>query len=134
MLNRINIMGRLTRDPELRHTQNGAAVASFSIAVERDYKPQNGERETDFFDVIAWRHTAEFVCRYFTKSRMIAVDGRLQSRKWQDRDGKNRVSIEIVAESCYFGDSKRDGSMTPPAGEPGQGFAELDEEDDGLPF
>ena len=108
MLNRIIIMGRLTRDPELRHTQSGTAVASFSLAVDRDFKNQNGEKETDFIDVVAWRNSAEFVSRYFTKGRMAVVEGRLQIRPWQDRDGNKRRSAEVVADNVYFGDSKRD--------------------------
>mgnify|MGYP005967408109 CR=1 FL=1 len=108
MLNRIIIMGRLTRDPELRHTQSGTAVASFSLAVDRDFKNQNGEKETDFIDVVAWRNSAEFVSRYFAKGRMAVVEGRLQIRPWQDRDGNKRRSAEVVADNVYFGDSKRD--------------------------
>lgn len=109
MLNRIIIMGRLTRDPELRHTQSGTAVASFSLAVDRDFKNQNGEKETDFIDVVAWRNSAEFVSRYFAKGRMAVVEGRLQIRPWQDRDGNKRRSAEVVADNVYFGDSKKDG-------------------------
>ena len=108
MMNRILIMGRLTKEPELRRTQNGTAVASLSIAVDRDFKSANGERETDFFNVIAWKSTAEFVCNYFQKGRAIAIDGRLQSRNWTDKDGGKRVSIEIVADSVYFADSKKE--------------------------
>ena len=109
MLNRIIIMGRLTRDPELRHTQTGTAVASFTLAVDRDFKDKStGERSTDFIDVVAWRQTGEFVSRYFTKGRMAVVEGRLQIRDWTDKDGKRR-SAEIVADNVYFGDSKRDG-------------------------
>ena len=109
MLNRIILMGRLTRDPELRHTQNGTAVASFSLAVDRDFKDRNsGERATDFIDVVAWRQTGEFVSRYFTKGRMAVVEGRLQMRDWTDKDGNKRRSAEVVADNVYFGDSKRD--------------------------
>ena len=109
MLNRIILMGRLTRDPELRHTQSGTAVASFSLAVDRDFKDRNsGERATDFIDVVAWRQTGEFVSRYFTKGRMAVVEGRLQMRDWTDKDGNKRRSAEVVAENVYFGDSKRD--------------------------
>ena len=108
MLNKIFIMGRLTRDPELRRTQSGTAVTSFSLAVDRDYKSQSGEKETDFIDVVAWRSTAEFVSKYFTKGRMAVVSGRLQIRQWTDKDGNNRRSAEIVADNVYFGDSKRD--------------------------
>ena len=113
MLNKIFIMGRLTRDPELRRTQNGTAVTSFSLAVDRDFKSQSGEKETDFIDVVAWRSTAEFVAKYFTKGRMAVVEGRLQIRDWKDREGNNRRSAEVVADNVYFGDSKRDGA---PAG------------------
>lgn len=108
MLNKIIIMGRLTRDPELRRTQSGTAVASFSLAVDRDFKNQNGEKETDFIDVVAWRNSAEFVSRYFTKGRMAVVEGRLQIRPWQDRDGNKRRSAEVVADNVYFGDSKKE--------------------------
>ncbi len=106
MLNKIVIMGRLTRDPELRKTQNGTAVTSFSLACDRDFKSQNGEKETDFIDVVAWRATAEFVTKYFTKGRMAVVDGRLQIRDWTDREGGKRRSAEIVADNVYFGDSR----------------------------
>ena len=110
MLNRIIIMGRLTRDPELRHTQTGTAVASFTLAVDRDCKDKStGERSTDFIDVVAWRQTGEFVSRYFTKGRMAVVEGRLQLRDWTDRDGNKRRSAEVVADNVYFGDSRRDG-------------------------
>ena len=108
MLNRIIIMGRLTKDPELRRTANGTAVTSFSLAVERDFKGQNGEKETDFIDVVAWRNTAEFVSQYFTKGRMAIVEGRLQMRDWKDQNGNNRRAAEVVADNVYFGDSKRD--------------------------
>ena len=109
MLNKIIIMGRLTRDPELRSTQSGLAVTSFTLAVDRDYKAQNGEKNTDFIDVVAWRQTAEFVCKYFSKGCMAVVEGRLQIREWNDRDGNKRRSAEVVADNVYFGDSKRDG-------------------------
>ena len=130
MLNQIIIMGRLTRDPELRRTQSGTAVCSFSVAVDRDFKSQSGEKETDFIDVVAWRQTGEFVSKYFTKGRMIVVSGSLQSRKWQDRNGQNRISWEVIADNVYFGDSKRDA----PVGGGPSGFAEIDEEDGDLPF
>ena len=152
MLNKIFIMGRLTRDPELRRTQSGTPVTSFSLAVDRDYKSQSGEKETDFIDVVAWRSTAEFVSKYFTKGRMAVVEGRLQIRAWQDKDGNNRRSAEVVADNVYFGDSRRDGDRgsgnygggnsgySAPAGGyaapvgGGSGFAEIDEEDGDLPF
>ena len=108
MLNRIVLMGRLTRDPELRRTQSGTAVVSFSIACDRDYAAQGAERETDFIDIVAWRGTAEFVEKYFSKGRMIVVGGRLQIRNWQDKEGNKRRSAEVVADNVYFGDSKRD--------------------------
>ena len=110
MLNHITIMGRLTRDPELRTTQSGVSVASFTAAVDRDFGGRDGgERQTDFIDCVAWRQTGEFVSKYFRKGSMIVVSGRLQSRKWQDRDGNNRTNWEIVADNVYFGDSRRDG-------------------------
>ena len=110
MLNHITIMGRLTRDPELRRTGSGIAVASFTVAVDRDFGGRDGgEKETDFIDCVAWRQTGEFVSKYFTKGRMIVVSGRLQIRSWTDKDGNKRRTAEVVADNCYFGDSKRDG-------------------------
>ena len=109
MLNHITIMGRLTHDPELRRTGSGIAVASFSLAVDRDFSPKDGgERETDFIDCVAWRQTGEFVSKYFTKGRMAVVSGRLQIRSWTDKDGNKRRTAEVVADNVYFGDSKRD--------------------------
>ena len=152
MLNRIILMGRLTRDPELRHTQSGTAVASFSLAVDRDFKSRDGgERTTDFIDIVAWRNTAEFASKYFTKGRMAVVEGRLQIRDWTDKDGNKRRSAEVVADNVYFGDSRRDtaegGYSTPSYGAPAGGrasapaassgfsdFAEIGEEDGDLPF
>lgn len=107
-LNRTSIMGRLTANPELRSTTNGIAVTTFTLAVDRDTKDQSGERAADFLDVVAWRSTAEYVCKYFTKGRMAIVDGRIQSRNWTDKDGNKRKAVEIVADSVYFGDSKKD--------------------------
>ena len=107
MLNKIILMGRLAREPELKRTTSGTAVTSFSLAVDRDFKSQNGEKETDFIDVVAWRSTAEFVSKYFTKGRMAVVEGRLQIRDWTDKDGGKRRSAEVVAENVYFADSKR---------------------------
>ena len=130
MLNRIIVMGRMTRDPELRRTNSGTAVASFSLAVDRDFKSPSGEKETDFIDVVAWRNTAEFVSKYFSKGRMAVVEGRLQLRDWTDKDGNKRRSAEIVADSVYFGDSKRDGGETV---EPKGGFSEIEDDGD-LPF
>ena len=108
MLNHIVLMGRLTRDPELRRTGSGVAVASFTLAVDRDYAAQGAEKETDFVDIVAWRNTAEFVSKYFAKGRMAVVTGRLQIRNWQDKEGNKRRSAEVVADNVYFGDSKRD--------------------------
>ena len=109
MLNHITIMGRLTRDPELRRTGSGVAVASFTLAVDRDFSPKDGgERETDFIDCVAWRQTGEFVSKYFTKGRMAVVSGRLQIRGWTDKDGNKRRAAEVIADNVYFGDSKRE--------------------------
>lgn len=107
MLNKIFIMGRLTRDPELRRTQSGTAVASFTLAVDRDFKTQDGEKQTDFIDCVAWRNSAEFVSKYFSKGRMAVVEGRLQIRGWTDKDGNKRRSAEVVTDNIYFGDSKK---------------------------
>ena len=108
MLNHITIMGRLTRDPELRRTGSGIAVASFTVAVDRDFSGRDGgEKETDFIDCVAWRQTGEFVSKYFTKGSMIVVSGRLQIRNWTDKDGNKRRTAEVVADNCYFGESKR---------------------------
>lgn len=146
MLNHINIMGRLTRDPELRRTGSGIAVASFTIACERDLKNSNGEKETDFIDITAWRNTAEFVEKYFSKGRMAVVSGRLQIRSWTDKDGNKRKTAEVVADSVYFGDSKPEGSgggsySTPampsyeaPVATPASDFAMLEDDDYQLPF
>lgn len=129
MLNRCIIMGRLTRSPELRRTQSGKAVTSVTLAVDRDFKGQNGEKETDFIDIVAWGNTAEFLCNYFTKGRLAVAEGRLQIRDWTDKDGGKRRSAEIVAERVYFADSKRDQEAAAP-----QAFEELDEDDGNLPF
>ena len=165
MLNHIIIMGRLTRDPELRRTGSGVAVASFTVAVDRDFgKNEAGEKETDFIDCVAWRQTGEFVSKYFTKGRMIVVSGRLQVRSWTDKDGNKRRTAEVVADNCYFGDSKRDGDngasyggnayggnsfggfaapapaapsfggYPAPAANPVSDFAMLDDDDAQLPF
>jgi len=151
MLNKIILMGRLTRDPELRRTQSGTAVTSFSIAVDRDFKSQSGEKETDFIDIVAWRSTAEFVSKYFSKGRMAVVEGRLQIRDWTDRDGGKRRSAEVIADNVYFGDSRRDGAgdfggapgySAPMGGRSNYAapmdnhsdFAEIGEEDGDLPF
>ena len=146
MLNKIVVMGRLTRDPELRYTTSQTAVTSFTVACDRDYSGKDGgEKQTDFIDCVAWRNTAEFVSKYFAKGRMAVVEGRLQSRDWQDRDGNKRRSWEIVADSVYFGDSKKDGNSpseasyggnrAPAGGYQQPQFSELDDADDGeLPF
>ena len=150
MLNHITIMGRLTRDPELRRTGSGVAVASFTVAVDRDFASrESGERETDFIDCVAWRQTGEFVSKYFTKGRMAVVSGRLQIRSWTDKDGNKRRTAEVVADNVYFGDSKRDGESTgsfggntyaapaaPAYSAPNSGsdFAMLDDDDAQLPF
>ena len=107
MLNRIDIAGRLTADPELRHTQSGTSVCSFTIAVDRDFKNQNGEKETDWIPVVAWKNTAEFAARYFKKGDMAIVSGRLQSRRWEDKAGTKRTSYDVVADSIYFAGSKK---------------------------
>lgn len=137
MLNRIILQGRMCSDPELRRTGTGTAVASFTLAVDRDFKSQNGQKETDFIDVTAWRNTAEFVSRYFTKGRMAVVSGRLQIRSWTDKDGNKRRTAEVVADNIYFGDSQKtaqSGAEAPTEGyTPGE-FAELPEVESGLPF
>ena len=151
MLNHIVIMGRLTRDPELRRTGSGVAVASFTLAVDRDFGGrEGGERETDFIDCVAWRQTGEFVSKYFTKGRMAVVSGRLQIRNWTDKDGNKRRSAEVIADNVYFGDSKREGDTgsaysaptapsygsysAPAASSPASDFAMLDDNDAQLPF
>ena len=161
MLNHITIMGRLTRDPELRRTGSGVAVTSFTLAVDRDFgKNENGERETDFIDCVAWRQTGEFVSKYFTKGRMAVVTGRLQIRGWTDKDGNKRRTAEVVADNVYFGESRRGsdngnssyggntyggnsygsapapafGGYSAPASNPASDFAMLDDDDAQLPF
>ena len=149
-MNQIVLMGRLTRDPELRHTQTGTAVSSFSLAVDRGFASRDGgERQTDFIDIVAWRNTAEFVSKYFVKGQMAAVTGRLQIRDWTDKDGNKRRSAEVIADNVYFTDSKKSresdggqsishqkndfagGYQTPVAG---SDFAELEDDDGDLPF
>ena len=165
MLNHIVIMGRLVRDPELRRTGSGVAVASFRVAVDRDFAPKDGgERKADFIDCVAWRQTGEFISKYFTKGRMIIVDGRLEMRDWTDKDGNKRTSAEVVVANAYFGDSKRDndggnssysgnayggnsyganaysapapsyGGYSAPASAPASDFAMLEDDDAQLPF
>ena len=107
MLNKVVLMGRLTKDPELRRTGSGTAVTSFSLACDRDFKSQSGDKETDFIEVVAWKNTAEFVSKYFSKGRMAVVDGRLQIRDWTDKAGNKRTTAEVVADNVYFADSKR---------------------------
>lgn len=130
MLNHIVLMGRLCADPELRRTNSGTPVTSFTLAVDRDFKSQSGEKEADFVPVIAWRNTAEFVSKYFTKGRMAVVDGRLQMRNWTDKDGHKRTTAEVVAENVYFGDTKREDSRSQEEPE----YAEIQEEDGDMPF
>lgn len=134
-MNRVCIMGRLTRDPELRRTQSGTAVTSFTLAVDDNSKDkQSGERKTYFIDVVAWRQSAEFVSQYFAKGRMAIVDGRLQSRKWRDKDGNKRTAIEVVADSVYFGDSKpQEGGGSPASYSAAGGMIEVEDDGD-LPF
>ena len=160
MLNHITIMGRLTRDPELRRTGSGVAVASFTVAVDRDFASrESGERETDFIDCVAWRQTGEFVSKYFTKGSMAVVSGRLQIRGWTDKDGNKRRTAEVVADNVYFGESRRNsdsgssyggntyggntygsapapayGGYSAPASNPASDFAMLDDDDAQLPF
>ena len=159
MLNHIDIMGRLTSDPELRRTGSGIAVANFTLAVERDFKGQDGAKETDFIDCVAWRNTGEFAAKYFTKGSMAVVSGRLTIRSYTDKGGNKRKAAEIVADNIYFGNSKREAESVATAGEytgggytqgessfpeteamlarygaSGGDFAVLDEKDDNLPF
>ena len=129
MLNHITIMGRLTRDPELRHTGSGIAVASFTLAVDRDYKSQNGEKECDFIDIVAWRNTAEFAEKYFEKGQMAIVSGRLTSRRYEDKNGNKRTAYEVVADHIYFASSNPKSETD----EAPQSFNELSDEGD-LPF
>ena len=133
MLNKIFVMGRLTKNPELRRTGSGTPVASFTLAVDRDFKSQGGEKETDFIDIVAWRSTAEFVSKFFSKGRMAVVEGRLQIRDWTDKDGNKRKNAEIVADNVYFGDSKRDDQQGKPVAQQPE-FAEIDDDDETLPF
>ena len=124
MLNHITLMGRLTRDPELRYTNNNTPVASFTVAVDRDFQ----EDGVDFIDCVGWKRTGEFVSKYFQKGQMIVVSGSLQSRKWKDRDGNNRINWEVIADRVYFGEAKRSESRAP-------AFVEVDDDDPGeLPF
>ncbi len=135
MLNHITIMGRLTRDPELRRTGSGVAVTSFTIACDRDIaNKESGERETDFIDCVAWRGTGEFVSKHFRKGSMIVVSGRLQLRNWTDKDGNKRRSAEVLADNVYFGESKKDTDSAPSVNQPVQDFQQIDIPDGQLPF
>ena len=141
MLNKIIIMGRLTHDPELRRTGSGTAVTSFSLACDRDFKSQSGDKETDFIEVVAWKNTAEFVSKYFSKGRMAVVDGRLQIRDWADKDGAKHRSAEVVADNVYFADSKRSESndnqrenFNALSGRLNDDFVPISEEDGDIPF
>ena len=134
MLNTISIMGRLTRDPELRYTSAGTPIASFTLAVDRDYSGADGEKKTDFIDCVAFKGTAEFVSKHFAKGTMAVVNGRLQFRDWQDRDGNKRRNAEILVENIYFGERKQQGAVDVAAGDYTEGFEELDEDDGELPF
>lgn len=131
MLNKCFLLGRMTKDPEIRRTNVGTAVTSFTLAVDRDFKT-NGEKETDFIDVVAWRNTAEFVSKYFSKGRMAIVEGRLQIRDWTDKNGNKRRTAEVVADNVYFGDSKKENKEEPEYKQ--ADFAEISEEDGVLPF
>ncbi len=149
MLNKVVLMGRLTRDPELRRTQSGIAVTSFTLAVDRDFASRGEERQADFFDITCWRQTAEFTSKWFHKGQLVAVAGRLQQRKWQDKDGNNRVSVEIVADEAHFAERRQDSpsagesygvppraenTPAPSALEAPSSFAELEDDEDDLPF
>lgn len=128
-------MGRLTRDPELRRTSSGVAVASFTLACERDFAPQGADKETDFIDVCAWRYTAEFTEKYFSKGQMAVVTGRLQIRNWEDKEGNKRRSAEILADHVYFGEAKRDKTTQgEPQYDPQGGFSEIEDTDTTLPW
>ena len=141
MLNKIIIMGRMTRDPEIRRTGSGTAVTSFSLACDRDFKSQSGEKETDFIEVVAWKNTAEFVSKYFSKGRMAVVEGRLQIRDWTDKSGNKRITAEVVADNVYFADSKRSESndnqkenFNALSGRLSDDFVPISEEDGEIPF
>ena len=131
MLNQWQGMGRLTRDPELRSTASGIAVASFSLAIDRDYKDKNGEKQTDFVPVVAWRAKADFARKYLKKGRLVCVTGRLEQQNWMDNDGNKRTSWQVVAENFYFADSRKSDEPAPPV-EPQ--FSDLDDDGEALPF
>lgn len=140
MLNTISLMGRLTRDPELRQTGSGKSVASFALAVDRDFKNPDGNKETDFIEIVAWGKTAEFVSKYFSKGLLAVISGRLQLRPWTDKDGNKRISAEVVADSVYFGERRKEQTNTQHFDlekiDPGatSGFEMLEDNDDPLPF
>lgn len=139
MLNHITLMGRLTHTPELKHTASGTAYVNCSIAVERDFKDkQSGEKVTDFIDILAWSHTAEFICQYFAKGRMMVVSGRIQTDSYTDKQGNKRKSVKVVADNVYFGDSKRNGDSTAESKPSDNAYAAdynaITEDDDELPF
>ena len=143
-------MGRLTRDPELRQTPNNVSVVTFSLAVDRNYQADKNNKQTDFINIVAWRHTAEFVSKYFVKGQLVAVEGSIQTRSYQDKDGNNRTAFEVVADQVYFAEKKNQGNTSgaefipPPFEEPAKGssfsvgdlsdFEELDADDSDLPF
>lgn len=138
MLNKVFIMGRLTRDSELRRTNSGTAVTSFTLAVDRDFKNADGTKETDFIDVVAWRGTAEFAAKYFSKGRMAIVEGKLQIRDWTDKDGNKRRNAEVIADNLYFGDSRSDNgghqAAKAPVSVDAEDFDEVEDDDSDLPF
>ena len=141
MLNKVVVMGRFTKDPELRRTGSGTAVTSFSLACDRDFKSQSGDKETDFIEVVAWKNTAEFVSKYFSKGRMAVVEGRLQIRDWTDKAGNKRTTAEVVADNVYFADSKRSESndnqkenFNALSGRLSDDFVPISEEDGEIPF
>lgn len=135
MLNRVLLSGRMGKDPELRHTNTGTAVASFPLAVDRDFKDKSGERATDWFDIVVWRSSAEYVSRYGAKGRTVIVDGKLQMRDWTDKEGNKRRTVEVVAESVYFCDRREDAQQTAPQySAPASGFEELTDDSGDLPF
>lgn len=143
MLNRAILMGRLTKDPEFKQTPNNVSVATFSLAVDRNYQADKDNKQTDFINIVAWRHTAEFVSKYFKKGQLVAVEGSIQTRSYQDKDGNNRTAFEVVADQVYFAEKKQDGNNQPKAesasgsnfsvGDLGD-FEEFDSDDGELPF
>ena len=139
MLNRAILMGRLTRDPELKQTPNNVSVATFSLAVDRNYQADKDNKQTDFINIVAWRHTAEFVSKYFTKGQLVAVEGSIQTRSYQDKDGNNRTAFEVVADQVYFADKKQNGNAPAKQEEPQENFdvndfEEFEDSDGELPF